>query len=72
MLVHLGIDVAVDLKQIEPAIVVVVEEAVAPAHKGNRSLRDARLVAHVGKAGVAVVVEEHLVVVAEVGDIESR
>ena len=68
VLVHLRVDVAVDHEQVEPAVVVVVEEAVAPADKGDGGLRDAGLVADVGETVVAVVVVEHLVVVAEVGD----
>ena len=56
----------VHLEQVEPAVVVVVEEPVAPAHKRNCRLRHAGLVAHIGKARIAVVVIQHLVVVAEV------
>ena len=67
MLVHLGIHMPVHHEQVKPTVVVVVDEAVAPAHKGNGDLRDPRSVAHVGKAGVPIVVIEHLVVVAEVG-----
>ena len=72
VLIHLRIDVAVHFKQIEPAVIVVVEEPIAPADKGNRGLRNARLVTHVGEARVAVVVEQDFVVVAEVGDIRNR
>jgi hypothetical protein len=68
VLVHLRVDVAVDHEEVEPAVVVVVEKAVAPADKGNGGLGDSGLVADVGKARVAVVVVEHLIVVAKVGD----
>src|ERR1019366_3707139 len=70
VLVHFGIDVAVHFEQIEPAVVVVVDKTIAPANKGNSDLRDSHVVAHVGEAGVSIVVEEHLVVVSEVGVIE--
>jgi len=70
VLIHLWVHVAVHFHQIQPSIVVVVQEAVAPTDKRNRSLRNACFVAHIGKAGVAVVVVENLVVVAKVGDKE--
>ena len=70
MLVHLGIDVAGRHEQIEPSVVVEVDKAVAPADKGDGRLRQACAVADIGKAGVAVVVEEHFVVVAEIADKE--
>ncbi len=57
---------SVYFEQIEPAVVVVIDKSVAPAHKGNRCLRHAGLVAHIGKAGVAVIAVQHFVVVAEV------
>ena len=73
MLVHLGIDMAVDDQQILPAIIVVVEEAIAEADKGNGRLGDAGLVAHVGKIPVTVVLEQNVIVVGKVGvdDIET-
>ena len=70
VLVHLRVDVAVGREQVEPAVVVVIEEPIAPAHKRNGGLRDAGLVAQIGKAHFAIVMEQHLVVVAEVGNEE--
>ena len=70
VLVYLGIYVPVRFEQVEPSVVVVVEEPVAPTHKGNRRLRHPGLVAHIGKACIAVVVVQHLVVVAEVRHVE--
>ena len=66
MLVHLGVDVAIDHKQVQPAIVVVVEETVTPAHERNCRLRNSDVVTHIGKARRAVVVKKHLVVVPKV------
>jgi len=68
VLVDLGIDVAVDHHEVFPAVVVEVEEAHAPADEGNRYLRDAGLIADFGKACIAVISIERLVVVGEIGD----
>src|ERR1019366_1625700 len=67
MLVYLWIDVAVDHEQVEPAIVIEIDEAVAPSDKRNRCLCNAYLIADVGETGVPVVVIHHLVIVAKVG-----
>ena len=67
VLVHLRIDVAVDHEQVEPAVIVVIQKTVAPADKRYGGLRYAGLVADIGEAGIAVVMEQHFVVIAEVG-----
>ena len=67
LLVDGGIDVAVHDEQVEPAIVVVVEEGGAPAEEGHGGFSDAGLVADVSEVGVAVVAVERLVVVGEGG-----
>jgi hypothetical protein len=67
MLVRLRIDVPVGHQQVLPAVVVVVDERVAPTEKGNRNLGDAQLVADVGQVAVALVAVERLVVVGEGG-----
>ncbi len=68
MLIDFRVDMTVRSKQIEPAVIVVVEKSIAPPYERNCCLRDAGLVTHVRKAGVAVVVVKHLVVIAEIGD----
>ena len=68
--VDLGVDVAVGGEEVEPAVVVVVEEGGAPAEEGNGGFGDAELVADVGEVAVAVVVVEDLVVVGEGGVVE--
>src|SRR5580658_3640019 len=68
MLIDLRVNVAVDHEQVEPTVVVVVEEPVAPSDKRNGRLRNTGLVTHIGKVGIAIVMEQHLVVVAEIGD----
>ena len=42
VLVYLRIDMAIDKKQVLPAVIVVVEKSIAPAKKRNRDLRDPR------------------------------
>src|SRR6185437_4750536 len=71
MLIDFGVDMAVDFEEVEPAVVVVVEEAITPAYEGDGGLRDSGLVADVGEAGVTIIVVENLVVVSEIGDIEA-
>ena len=68
MLIHLGIDVAIDHHDVFPAIVVVVDKAVAPADKRNGHFCDPCLVGDFGKAAFPIVVVERLVVVGEIGD----
>ncbi len=72
VLVHLGIHVAVDFEEVEPAVVVVIEKAIAPADKGDGGLGNTGFIADVGEARVAIVVEEDFVVVAEVGNKEAE
>src|ERR1017187_4866723 len=68
VLVYLGIDVAIGHEPIEPAIVVIVDEAVTPANKRNCGLRDPGVKADIGEAGFAIIVIENFVVVAKVSD----
>ena len=65
-----AVDVAVGDDDVLPAVVVVVEEGVAPAEEGDGWLSDAHLVADVGEVGVAVVAVERVVVVGEGGVVE--
>ena len=67
VLVHLGIDVAVDHHQVFPAVVVEVKKTNTPSDKRNSHLRNARLVADFSKAGVPVIPIQSLVVVGEIG-----
>ena len=67
LLVDGGVDVAVDDEEVEPAIVVVVEEGGTPAEERDGGFGDAGLVADVGEVGVAVVAVEGFVVVGEGG-----
>ena len=57
MAVHLWVYVAVHQKQVEPAIVVEVEECIAPAHVGRRGRSDAGSVRNIGKTHLPVVAE---------------
>jgi hypothetical protein len=72
MIARVWIDMAVDLEDIQPSIVVVVDKSGAPAQEREACLGKAGAITYIGKAGVAVVVVEHLVVVRKVGveDIE--
>ena len=56
--VHERVDVAVGHEQVEPAVVVVVEEVGAPAQEGDADVADPRGEGHVGEEAVAVVVVE--------------
>src|SRR6185437_7080410 len=67
MLVHAGIDMTVDDQQIFPAVIVVIEKAIAKADKWNCGRGDASFVTDVGEIAGAVVAEDHIVIVAEVG-----
>ena len=71
VLIDFWVDVTVDFEQVEPAVVVEIEEAVAPPDEGDGGLGYSGLVAHISKAGVAVVVIEDFVIVTEVGDVEA-
>src|SRR6185437_449718 len=52
--IDLGIDMAVCDDEVFPAVVVKVEESVAPAEEGDGGLGDAHLIADVGEVGIAV------------------
>src|SRR4051812_35887079 len=67
MLVGFGIDVAVDDEEVLPAVVVEIEEAIAEADERHGGLHEAGFVTDVGKVASPVVLEEHVVVVTEVG-----
>ncbi len=68
--VDAGVDVAVCDDDVLPAVVVEVEEGVAPAEKGDGRFGDSHLVADVGEVCVAVVAVERVVVVGEGGVVE--
>lgn len=55
----------VDLKQILPAMVVIIDESVSPSDEGDCHLGDSTLIAYVSKVRIPIVVVEHLVVVGE-------
>ena len=63
--VDLRIDVAVDHEEIEPAIVVVVEEGCTPAKKGYGRFGDTLLIGGVGEVAFAIVAVKRVVVVRE-------
>ena len=65
--VGFGVDVAVDEEEVEPAVVVVVEEGVAPAEEGDGGFGGFGLVGDVGEVAVAVVAVDGFVVVGEGG-----
>ena len=64
------VDVAVGDDQVQPAVVVVVDERVPPAQEGDARARHSRGKAHVGEEAAAVVVVEDVVVVGEVRDVD--
>src|SRR5215467_3585207 len=68
LVVDSGINVAIGEKQIEPAVIVIIEEAGAPTQKWNGRVCDTRGIAHISKTGLAVVAIECVVVVGKVGD----
>ena len=47
VLIHLGIDMAVDDEQILPSVVIVIEKAIAEADKWDGGRGDAGLIAHI-------------------------
>src|SRR5690348_139133 len=65
MLIDLRIDIPVNDKQILPAIVIVIEEAITEFHKRNRRLGDSGLVTHVRERSSTVVPEQYGVIVGE-------
>ena len=70
--VGLGVDVAVDEEEVEPAVVVVVEEGGVPPRSEERDggFGGFGLVADVGKVALAVVAVDGLVVVGEGGVVD--
>ena len=70
--VDLRVDVSVDEEEIDPAVVVEVDEGVAPADEGASGRCDVGCGGDVGEAVVAIVAEEGGVLVAEVGDGEGE
>src|SRR3984893_6945903 len=70
--VHLRIDVAIDHEEIRPAVVLTINEAVAPPDVRRRARRDARAVRLVTEVHVAIVAIEHRVLVAEMGDSDAE
>ncbi len=68
--VGVAVDVAVDLKKVLPAIIVVVDEGCAPAEEGDSEFSDLCVVADVGKVGIAIVTVERLVVVGKGGVVD--
>ena len=63
MIVNLGIDVAVHHHRILPSVVVVVKKGSSPTHKRHSDLSDSRVSSRFGKAGVAIVSIQSLVVI---------
>ena len=72
VLVHLGVDMAVDNQQILPAVVVVVQKAVAKAHKGYGRLGNARLITDIREESRSVVLEEDIVIVGKIACSRSK
>src|SRR6266436_6928487 len=66
--VHLRIDVAIDHEKIRPAIVLPIDEAIAPADVRRGGRRDSRVVGVVIEIHVAIVTIEDGVLIAEMGD----
>ncbi len=67
VLIRLRIDVAIGDQDVLPAIVVVIEKGVAESEERNGSLAETDVVAEIGEVGVAVVVVERVVGIAEGG-----
>ena len=63
VLIDLRIDVAVHDEQILPAVIVVIEEAIAKFDKGDRRLGDSRLVTDICEGSSAIVPEKYGVIV---------
>src|SRR5258708_3815558 len=70
--VHLRIDVAIDHEKIRPAVVLPVDEAIAPADVRAGARRDSRWVRVVAEVHVAIVAIEDGVLVAEMGDSDAE
>ena len=71
-LVYLRIDLAVHGNQVEPAIVVEIDERRAPLHPRQRSHGDSRIVRNVAEIVAALVEIEDVVLVGKVRDVERR
>src|ERR1700746_932602 len=68
LLVHLRVNMPVHHEDVKPAIVVIIEKTVTPTDERNCGSCNTCLIAHIREAVVAVIVVEHLVVVAEVSN----
>src|ERR1043165_4842109 len=70
VLISRGINMSIHNKQIEPAIVVVVDKTRSPTQKRNRNFTKPGLKCYVSKIVVAVVVIKNIRIVREVGDMK--
>src|SRR6185503_16246287 len=61
---------AVGEKQIQQAIVVIVEKSCSPAEKRNGGIRNSGRIAHIREAGIPVISVERVVVIRKIGDAE--
>src|ERR1700733_7653414 len=72
VLIHHGVDVAIDEEQVFPSVVVIVDELGGPTEKRDGRLRYPGGIAVVGVVGIAVVAVEHVVVVGKGGVEETQ
>src|SRR5215469_9672423 len=69
-LINLRVNLSVDRDQVEPAVIVEIDEGHTPFHPGERSHRDSGVVGDVAEIVAALVEVKDVVFVSEVGDIE--